>query len=70
MGLLHTKKNGEIIREFVQSERGDYGEYYDGIYQAIRFNKTLPVAAEEGLQVIKIIEAAYKSNGTRCVVDL
>jgi scyllo-inositol 2-dehydrogenase (NADP+) len=70
MGLLHTKKNGEIIREFVASERGDYGEYYDGIYRAIRHNEPLPVTAEDGLKVIKIIEAAYKSNETNCVVDL
>jgi predicted dehydrogenase len=70
MGLLHTKKNGEIIREFVQSERGNYGEYYDCMYQSIRFNKPLPVTAGDGLQVIKIIEAAYKSNETKCVVDI
>ena len=70
MGLLHTEKNGEIIREFVQSEQGNYGEYYDGIYQAIRNNKPLPVTAEDGLKVIKIIEAAYKSNNAKCVVDL
>jgi predicted dehydrogenase len=70
MGLLHTEKNGEIIREFIQSEQGNYGEYYDGIYQSIRFNKPLPVTAGDGLQVIKIIEAAYKSNATKCVVGL
>jgi predicted dehydrogenase len=70
MGLLHTEKNGEIIREFVQSEQGNYGEYYDAIYQAIRHNKPLPVTAEEGLEVIKIIELAYKSNDGKCVIDL
>ncbi|MEP6927919.1 MAG: Gfo/Idh/MocA family oxidoreductase [Ginsengibacter sp.] len=70
MGLLHTEKNGEIVREYIQSEQGNYGEYYDGIYEAIRHNTHLPVTGEDGLQVIKIIEAAYKSNETRCVVDL
>ena len=70
MGLLHTEKEGEIIREFVQSEQGNYDEYYEGIFQAIRNNKPLPVTAEEGLEVIKIIEAAYKSNSAKCVVAL
>jgi scyllo-inositol 2-dehydrogenase (NADP+) len=70
MGLLHTEKDGEIIREFVQSERGNYDEYYEGIFQAIRNNKPLPVTAEDGLEVIKIIEAAYKSNSAKCVVEL
>ena len=70
MGLLHTEKNGEVVREYIKSERGNYDEYYDGIYQAIRNNKPLPVTAADGLLVIKIIEAAYKSNETKKVVDL
>ena len=77
MGLLHTQKNaflpdrqGEVIREYIRSEQGNYGEYYDDIYQAIRNNKPLPVTAEDGVKVIKIIEAAYQSNKTKRVVDL
>jgi predicted dehydrogenase len=69
-GLLHTEKNGEVIREYIQSEQGNYNEYYDGIYEAIRNDKPLPVKAEESLNVIKIIEAAYKSNETKCAVDV
>ncbi len=61
-GLLHTEKDGKIIKEYVASERGNYNDYYDGIYGAIRENKSLPVTADEALNVIKIIEAAYKSN--------
>ena len=70
MGLLHTEKNGQIIRESIQSQQGNYGEYYDGIYQAIRHNKPLPVTAGDGLLVVTIIEAAYKSNEAKCIVDL
>lgn len=69
-GLLHIEKNGEVIREYIQSEKGNYNEYYDGIYDAIRNDKPLPVTAEEGLEVIKIIEAAYQSNKTKCIVEL
>ncbi|MEO8764327.1 MAG: Gfo/Idh/MocA family oxidoreductase [Ginsengibacter sp.] len=70
MGLLHTEKNGEIIREYVQSEQGDYGEYYQSVYEAIRYDKPMPVTAEDGLNVIKIIEAAYKSSETKRVIGL
>jgi scyllo-inositol 2-dehydrogenase (NADP+) len=70
MGLLHTEKDGEIIREHIRSEQGNYGEYYEGIYGAIRNNKPLPVTAEEGVNIIKIIEAAYKSSETNRVVAL
>lgn len=61
-GLLHTEKNGKIIREYIKSEQGNYGEYYDGIYNAIRNDKPVPVTAAEGLNVIKIIEVAFKSS--------
>ena len=69
-GLLHTEIDGKIIREYITSEQGNYGEYYDGVYEVIRNNKPLPVTAEDALNVIKIIEAAYKSNETKCVVYL
>jgi len=69
-GLLHTEIDGKIVRDYITSEQGNYGEYYDGVYEAIRNNKPLPVTAEAALNVIKIIEAAYKSNETKCTVDL
>jgi predicted dehydrogenase len=70
MGLLHTKIDGKIIRTFLKSEKGNYHEYYDRLYDAIRHDKPLPVTAEEGVSVIKIIEAAYKSNETERVVEI
>lgn len=69
-GLLHTEKDGKEIREYISSEQGNYGEYYDGIYEAIRNGKPLPVTAEDGLKVIQIIEAAYESKETNRVVEL
>jgi scyllo-inositol 2-dehydrogenase (NADP+) len=69
-GLLHTEIDGKIVREYITSEQGNYGEYYDGVYEAIRNNQALPVTPEDALNVIKIIEAAYKSNKTKCAVDL
>ncbi len=69
-GFLHTEKAGEIIKESVSSARGNYMEYFEGIHKAIRQNALLPVTAEEGLNVIKIIEAAFKSSKDRCVIDL
>ncbi|HET7119188.1 MAG TPA: Gfo/Idh/MocA family oxidoreductase [Hanamia sp.] len=69
-GLLHTEKDGKEIREYISSEQGNYGEYYDGIYEAIRNGKPLPVTAEDGLKVIQIIKAAYESKETKRVVEL
>lgn len=69
-GLLHTEINGKIVRDYVATERGNYNDYYDGIYESIRNDKPLPVTAEDALKVIKIIEAAYKSSEAGKVVEL
>lgn len=61
-GLLHTEKNGEVIKEFLVPPRGNYMDYFDQLYKAIRLEGSLPVTAEEGLEVVKVIEAAIKSN--------
>ncbi len=45
-------------------------DYYEGIYQAIRKGSPVPVTAEDGLNVIRIIEAAFKSNDEKKVVKL
>lgn len=69
-GLLHTEINGEVIREYIQSLHGNYGEYYTAMYEAIRNNEPLPVTATEGIQVVKIIIAAIKSSEEKRVVAL
>ncbi len=69
-GLLHTEVEGKVIKEHVESLQGNYGEYYNGIYDALRNNKELPVSAEDGMKVIQVIEAAYRSYKERRVVDL
>lgn len=61
-GLLHTEKDGQVVREWVTPPHGNYMDYFDKLYHAIRFNDPLPVTAEQGLEVIKVIEAAIESN--------
>ena len=69
-GLLHTESNGKVIREYITSEKGNYADYYSGMYEAIRNNKAVPVSAEDGMKVIQVIEAAYKSSNDRKVIDI
>ncbi len=69
-GLLHTEIEGEIVRRHVVSERGNYADYYEQLYQAIRHAAEPPVAAEDGLKVIQIIKAAIKSNEEKKVIKL
>lgn len=69
-GLLHTEINGKVTREYIPSFRGNYNEYYNAIYESIRNNKLLPVTAEEGMEVVQIIEAAFESSNAQRVIDL
>ena len=68
-GLLHTEKDGKIIRALVPSLQGNYGEYYDGIYNAIRNDQPVPVTAEDGLKVVKLIQAAFESSEKKRAID-
>jgi predicted dehydrogenase len=69
-GLLHTEIKGKEVIEFITSEQGNYSDYYNAIYEAIRNNQPLPVTAEEGAEVIKIILAAFESSESEKVVEL
>jgi predicted dehydrogenase len=69
-GLLHTEIKGKEVIEFIISEQGNYNDYYDGIYEAIRNNQPLPVTAEEGAEVVRIINAAFESSELQKVLEL
>ena len=69
-GLLHTEINNKLVRRKISSERGDYMEYYEKLYQAIRFNQPLPVTAGEGKSVIEVIEAAIESDSGKKIITV
>jgi len=69
-GLLHTEKDGKVIREYIPSLPGNYGAFYEEMYEAIRHNKPVPVTPEEGIDIIRVIAAAYKSNEEKRVVPI
>ena len=69
-GFLHTEKDGEIIKEKVVSLPGNYAGFYDGVYKALRFDNQMPVTAGEGINVMRIIEAAVKSCEEKRIVTL
>ncbi|WP_294329865.1 oxidoreductase [uncultured Sphingomonas sp.] len=48
-------------RETITSERGDYRRFYAGVAAAIRGEAPVPVAAEDALAGLRLIEAAQRS---------
>lgn len=69
-GLLHSEKDGTVVRERVETLQGNYAGLYEGVWQAIRNGAPVPVSAEDGIAIIRIIEAAHRSNREGRVVDL
>jgi len=69
-GILHTEINGAIIREKVQTQLGNYYDYFEGVYQSIAFDAMEPVSAQDGVNVMRIIEAALQSSDQKKAIDL
>jgi scyllo-inositol 2-dehydrogenase (NADP+) len=69
-GLLHTERNGVVVKEWIPSERGNYGGYYEGLYEALVNGGPVPVTPQEGRNVIAVIEAAQKSWRQGAIVEL
>jgi predicted dehydrogenase len=40
------------------------------VYEALAHDKPMPVTVDDGILVMQIIDAAYKSNATKKVIDL
>ncbi|HEY1017574.1 MAG TPA: Gfo/Idh/MocA family oxidoreductase [Sediminibacterium sp.] len=69
-GLLHTEKNGSVIRERIPTLQGNYYDYYDGIFESIRHQQPVQVSAQDGIHVMSIIEACFVSSKQRRVIEL
>lgn len=69
-GLLHTEKEGIIIRQKVATETGNYASYYDLVGKAILHNTAMPVTAKDGVNVMRIIDAAFKSSESKKQISL
>ncbi len=69
-GTLHYEQNGKSIREEVKTLPGVYMNYYEGVYQALANDQEMPVTADDGIRVMKIIDAAFQSEKEKRVIVL
>lgn len=67
-GILHTEYGGKIVRENIPTLTGNYYDFFEGLYQSIANNLPEPVTAQEGIHVMKVIEAAIKSSAGKKVI--
>lgn len=69
-GMLHTEINGTVIYKKVPTLLGNYYDYFEGVYQSISANSIEPVTAQDGINVMKIIEAAFESDTLKTTIFL
>ena len=69
-GFLHTEIEGKIIREKVPTLKGNYTDFFEGLFQSITQNTEEPVTAKDGENVILIIEKAIESNKLKKIISL
>lgn len=69
-GLLNTEVNGEPLYGKYPSLPGDYNAFYQNVYEHLRLGKPLTTDACYVSNVIRIIEAAYKSSYEEKVISL
>jgi len=65
-GTLHTA----MYKRQVPTLPGNYMDFFEGVYQAITNNKQEPVTAQDGVNVMRIIDAAFESAKREVVVRL
>lgn len=58
-GLLHVDG---MEKRLIDSLHGNYLEFYDGLYQALVHQTALPVSGQDGLNVMRIIDAVLTSD--------
>lgn len=69
-GILHTEKDGVIIYEKVPTLAGNYYDLFDALHDSIVNGTPEPVTAAEGVNTMRVIEAAIISNAEKRVVNL
>ena len=69
-GLIHTEIDGEEICRKYPGISGNYGGFYQNIYEHLRLGEALQTGARDILNVIRVIEAAYRSQREGKVISL
>lgn len=69
-GTINTEYKGVKIQGKLESEHGDYREYFENLRDAIWGKVEIAVKPEEARDVMKIIELAFQSSEEKRTVDV
>lgn len=69
-GLLHTEIDGEVVRKNISTLQGNYYDFYEGVYQSVTNGKPEVVSAQDGVNAMRVIEAAQQSYREQKIISL
>ncbi len=69
-GTISTTINDINITGKVESESGDYRDYYRGILDSIKTKKPAEVSSLEARNVIRLLELARESSKNKCTIEV
>jgi len=69
-GILHTEKNGVVVRELLASKQGNFGDFYRRLYDTLVNGKPLTEKPEHGFNTIRIIELALQSSHEKRTIEV
>jgi len=69
-GTINTEYNGVKIHGKLESEQGDYRDYFANLRDAIWGKAEIAVKPEEARDVIRIIELAFRSSEERRTIEV
>ncbi|MDQ3290551.1 MAG: oxidoreductase [Bacteroidota bacterium] len=64
-GNINTEYQGQHITGTIESEPGDYRQFYENVYQVLCGEASLAVTPEQARQTIRIIELARQSSAEK-----
>ena len=69
-GLLNGRNEAGDFRLRKKTLPGDYGAFYNNLYDVIRYGKTPAVRPEEARDVIRILELCLESHMHRRTIEV
>jgi len=69
-GILNAELNGQQFYGTIETEPGNYMGFYDNVHDVITKGAEQAVRPEEARNVIRIIELAFESHGSKSMVSL
>jgi predicted dehydrogenase len=64
-GKINSMINRVHVEKKIETLPGNYREFYDNLYDAVRHQRPLVVKPEESKEVVRLIEVCYESNKLR-----